>query len=232
MVGMRRRALGVLLVVSCIAAVMSVPTPGSAQELIQPGALMVAPHGCTLNFMFRGAGPEGARYIGTAGHCVDRVGQRVGMAGGEIGTVAFVINHDRDDFALIQVDEELWEHMSPEVRGIGGPAGFTTATATSAGDPVALYGHGMVLSSSEATRPRSGVLTVDDAQEWHAAMPTIFGDSGGPVLHVPTGKAMGVVSGVWISTDHTRPHTVKGTTIERALELLDEAGLAAELVTA
>lgn len=230
MVGMRSRALAVLFVVGCLAAAAPVSTPSPAQELIQPGARMVAPHGCTLNFVFRGAGPERARYIGTAGHCVDSVGQRVRMAGGDIGTVAFVINQGRDDFALVQIDEELWQHMSPEVRGIGGPTGSTTAPSTSAGDPVALYGQGMIVDSSETTRPRSGVLTVDNAQEWHAALPAIFGDSGGPVLHVPTGQALGVISGV--SGDQTRPHTVKGTTVERALELLDEVGLPAELVTA
>ena len=230
MVGMRRRVLAVLFVVSGLAAVVPASTPGSAQELIQPGAAMVAPHGCTLNFVFRGVGPEAARYIGTAGHCVDSVGQQVRMAGGDIGTVAFLINQGRDDFALIQVDPSLWPYMSPEVRGIGGPTGSTTSLSTSDGDPIALYGHGMVLGSTEATRLRSGLLTDDDFQEWHAALPAIFGDSGGPVLHVPTGAALGVISGV--SGDQTRPHTVKGTTIERALELLAEAELPVELVTA
>ena len=191
---------------------------------------MVGPHGCTLNFVFRGVGPEGVRYIGTAGHCVDAVDQRVRMAGGEIGTVAYLINEGLDDFALIRIDEEMWPRVSPEVRGVGGPTGFTTAGETTVGDQVELYGHGMVYGSTEATRSRSGVLTVDDAQEWNAALPAIFGDSGGPVLHAPSGRALGVISG--ISGWQVRPHTVRGTTVERVLELLHEFGLAVELLTA
>lgn len=213
-----------------MAGLVPAASPTSAAELIQPGGRMLRPHGCTLNFVFEGVGPQRPVYIGTAGHCVDTVGQRVTMAGGAIGTVAYRILDFPDDFALVQIDEALRDQVSPEVRGLGGPTGSTTAASTGVGDGVRLYGHGMVYGSTELTRGRQGVLTRDDSYEWHAALPAIFGDSGGPVLHAPSGQALGVISA--ISADQTRPHTVKGTTVERALELVAEAGLPVQLVTA
>jgi len=222
----RRRYLAALLLLSALVGLIPAAGPVSADEPIQPGARMLRPHGCTLNFVFQGAADR-TLYIGTAGHCTDVVGQRVSTAAGEIGTVAFRVLEGTDDFAIIEIDERLHALVSPKVRGLGGPTGSTTAAGTTAGDRVMLYGHGMVYGSFEATRARSGLLTKDDAFEWFAALPAIFGDSGGPVLHGPSGAALGVISGV--SADQTRPHTVMGTTIERALELLAEAGLPVEL---
>lgn len=187
---------------------------------------MLDPAGCTLNFVFRDASNT---YIGTAGHCVDNVGQSVATADGEIGTVAYRILRDRDDFALVRLDRKVLDRVRPDVLSFGGPTGPASSASTRPGDIVRLYGYGMVYESSEATRPRSGVLLNDDGTEWRAALPAIFGDSGGPVLHGPTGNALGVISGIVL--DPLQPHTVLGTTVERILELLDEAGRPVHLVT-
>ena len=227
---MRLRVVGTAAVV-LLALVGVVPSaPARAAELIQPGAQMLRPHGCTLNFVFEGQTLARKLYIGTAGHCVNGVGERVTMADGEIGTVAFRVLEFPDDFALIEIDGALRELVSPEVRGLGGPTGSTDAGSTEVGDEVRLYGHGLVYGLTELTRGRPGVLTHDDAATWHAALPAIFGDSGGPVLHGSTGRALGVISGV--SGDQTRPHTVNGTTVARALDLVAAAGLPVRLVTA
>jgi hypothetical protein len=201
--------------------------PARAAAFIQPGARMIAPAGCTMNFVFRDTAHT---YIGTAGHCTDTVGQSVKTPDGEIGKVAFRVLEGADDFALIRLDAGVLGRVRPDVLGFGGPTGSTSFDETRSGDLVRLFGHGMVLGGNDATRPRSGVLTSDDADEWRAVLPAIFGDSGGPVLHAPTGKALGVISGIQFI--QTQPHTVLGTTVERILEILAEAGLRVRIVTA
>src|SRR3954454_2426422 len=46
------------------------PTP--ATTVVSAGTCEVYPYGCTANFIYSGGG---GYYIGTAGHCVDKVGQ-------------------------------------------------------------------------------------------------------------------------------------------------------------
>ncbi len=48
--------------------------PLSGYVGIRPGSEMIFPYGCTMNFIF---GSPGRYSIGTAGHCVDKVGQPV-----------------------------------------------------------------------------------------------------------------------------------------------------------
>lgn len=55
-----------------VAAPLDAPLPGEVG--IRPGSWMISPYGCTMNFVFRSSGTYG---IGTAGHCVDRIGQHV-----------------------------------------------------------------------------------------------------------------------------------------------------------
>lgn len=221
-----RAALAAVLALGFL-AVPVIEAPSRAEAPIQPGARMTSPAGCTLNFVFRDASHT---YIGTAGHCVDHLGQEVRTPDGRIGLVAFHVLEDADDFALIRLDRQVLGRVRPNALGGAGPTGVASGAETAVGDVVRLYGYGMVYGSSEATRPRSGILLSDDSEQWRAALPAIFGDSGGPVLHSRSGTALGIISG--IGFDQTRPHTVLGTTVERALELVAEAGLPVKLATA
>ena len=71
---MSRRSVRSLLVVGVLAGTLVVAQRGSPLRSIQPGAPIVAGNAlCTLNWIYDGAGGP---YAGTAGHCVESVGQR------------------------------------------------------------------------------------------------------------------------------------------------------------
>ena len=218
-VGEMRRSIIPALLVACV---LAVPPAAPAAELpIQPGAQVSSSVGlCTLNFVFTDARER--MFIGTAGHCVDTVGDRVASpAAGAFGTVVYRVMEDTDDFALIRVDRAKRQFVSAEVRAFGVPTGYTRARETSTGDLLQLHGFGMLLGDISLTRTRTGILAADDRREYFAELPAIFGDSGGPVVHVATGKALGVVSGIGVTIP---PSTLLGTTVQRIMRLLDRAG--------
>jgi hypothetical protein len=116
------------------------PFPGEIG--IRPGSWMISPAGCTMNYVFLKGDSLG---IGTAGHCVDKVGDHVilltlaptgtsiptchivpcsGPVLVDIGQV--VARHDNgigDDFALVEIRPELHPWVSPTTAVIGGPCG-------------------------------------------------------------------------------------------------------------
>lgn len=66
---------------SSVAAPVQAPLPSTVG--IRPGAWMIAPAGCMMNFVFQ----KGGSYaIGTAGHCVERRGDGHGLGVGMGGT--------------------------------------------------------------------------------------------------------------------------------------------------
>lgn len=193
-----------LLSVAALALLLA-PGPGAAVEpeantFLQPGTEVETDEGgCTLNFVFR----DGANtYIGTAGHCIGRVGSRVSTPGhGEWGTA--VLDLGSPDFALLRVDPAKVGVVRAAVQHWGGPTGVAAPQETSAGDLLALYGYGVAFSLTEPTRAKQGVLLGDGPQTYTADTWAVFGDSGGPVLHKASGKALGIVSGfnLPLSTD-------------------------------
>ncbi|HEY8490609.1 MAG TPA: hypothetical protein VIO14_06420 [Dehalococcoidia bacterium] len=194
------------------------PLPGTVG--IRPGSWMVAPYGCTMNFVFQ---REGALAIGTAGHCVDEVGQDVVLltvapeGGGavlvDVGRV--ILKRDNgigDDFALVEIRPELYPWVSPTTAVVGGPCGGYEGSGP---ETVAHYGHGLGIGTGGT--PRLGVALTwrEDAYGWDGA--AIFGDSGSPV-RVTDLRAAGnlthlVVDAAWL------PSFVAGTRIGRMLEL-------------
>lgn len=110
----------------------------------------------------------------------------------------------------------------------GWTQGVTTATETTIGDRVMIHGFGIVFGETAETRRRSGALANDSFTQWRAYVPALFGDSGGRVLHAPTGKALG------LSTNLTIYPTglVDGPTIESVIADLAEAGFHVSVVTA
>lgn len=61
-----------------VPATIPLPVEPILDQGIRPGAWMAYPGWCTFNFIFRHV-PTGDYGIGTAGHCVSRVGEEVGL---------------------------------------------------------------------------------------------------------------------------------------------------------
>lgn len=112
-----------------MAAPADAPLPGEVG--IRPGSWIIAPYGCTTNFVFQSSG---ALAIGTAGHCVDAVGDHVVLLTLAPGTEnpvlvdigAVVKRHENgigDDFALVAIRPELAGWVSPTAAVVAGPCG-------------------------------------------------------------------------------------------------------------
>lgn len=207
-----------------------------ATATVRPGASLGGY--CTFNWVFTDA--AGTVYIGTAGHCTDEIGEQVALGSEDPDTNAlgFVV-YDSDvtddadplvDFTLIQVHAGRLGEVNPTMLGQAAPSGTLGPGDASAGDLVAIYGHGMVLGDNEETRPRQGVLLFADDKEYVADMPAVPGDSGAPVLHVASGKALGVISR--FNLDGLPPSTDIGPTMPFILSELEKAGYFVDVAVA
>ena len=200
--------------VAVIAAFFVTTASASAQGLIQPGAYMESGGaGCTMNFVYDGGGNT---YMGTAAHCVSKVGDDVALEDGTVfGDVAMIGNADvmEEDYAFIQVRPEFLSRVSPAVKGHPTlpRSGFTRASETSFGDQIQQSGYGVGASLTNVTREqRRSVLTYDDAEYHQILGYSIFGDSGGPYVHLRTGKAFGIVSRLCVGLCEEMGPTVEG----------------------
>lgn len=198
-----------------------------ATKPIQPGAIIYTGGAqCTQSFIYRDS--QGALYSSTAGHCVGYVGQRTAdETGQEFGTVVWQYDGTHD-FALIRIDPSRYGDVSPALRIWGGPTGYTTSDMTTIGDPVLQHGYGLIYGSNDVTRPRRSVLQWDSPTGFGVAGLALFGDSGGPALHMPSGRALGFVNSLGGPTS-----LVTGSTVEYFLVRLAEVGFDdLEIVTA
>ncbi|MDQ4007697.1 MAG: S1 family peptidase, partial [Actinomycetota bacterium] len=131
------------------------PASGLAFTGIRPGAWMVAPAGCTMNFVF---GSRRNYFIGTAGHCT-KVGQRVTLVAApgvlmNIGRTVKSVNRGiGNDFALVDVRPKMERYVNPSMAHFGGP---TRVGRVGEGDVVEHSGHGLVIGT--AGTPRAGVV--------------------------------------------------------------------------
>lgn len=205
------------------------PAAANAATKLQPGAYHETSVGaCTLNFVYDGGGKT---YLGTAAHCVKSVGQAVRDENGDVfGRVALVGNEDsaKGDYALIKVDAEDVDRVSPRVKGIpNAPTGVTRPKQTAAGDLIGLSGYGLGFGATQPTREwRSGVLGFDDADEYTLTAPLIYGDSGGPLVHLASGRALGIVSRLCLGVC-----TDEGPTVQGILSKAAARGLSLKLRT-
>ena len=194
--------------------------PGVQSPGVSAAGCIVAPYGCTANFIFTDGS---SRYVGTARHCVDNVGQEVTMQVDTttlavVGTVAKMTSGEGEpgnDWALIRIDPAVaskWG-VNPAVPVVGGPSGIYAGCGPV--EAVKYYGHGYGVAVSQG-KPEAGVATnwYDDGFGW-----TGFGapgDSGSPVL-LADGRAAGdfthliVDFGAYPGSDHA------GTRITKAL---------------
>lgn len=167
---------------------------------VEPGGGVKFPgFACTLNFLWRGS--DGARYIGTAGHCT--VGSAVGTPaldyqGHRIGALAYRLFDFRnidpalhDDFALIRIDPKV--PASGAVAVWGGPTKTYTGLSPS---PVHLRFVGRGLGAAAVAPARRAVATaVTSPFLIHFIGPANFSDSGAPVT-TADGQAVGVLTGL------------------------------------
>jgi hypothetical protein len=157
------------------------PLPGTIG--IRPGGWMIAPAGCTMNFVFENGSRLG---IGTAGHCAEpndevvlltlapgtenpvlvNIGQVLKSVDGGIG----------NDFALVEIRPELHDWVSPTAALVAGPCGQYFGSGP---ETVAHYGHGIGIGTGGT--PRAGVALKWETNEYGWVGAAIFGDSGSPV---------------------------------------------------
>jgi hypothetical protein len=156
------------------------PTP--ATSVVSAGTCEVYPAGCTANFIYS----NGSSYfVGTAGHCVDRVGQSVymqvnspgvGASIANIGTVSKFVNGGvGNDYAVIAIAPGF--AVDPKLPQ-GGPQGIYTGCGPAV---VTHYGHGYGVAVAQG-KLEGGLATnwFDDAYGWTGVGAP--GDSGSAVL--------------------------------------------------
>jgi hypothetical protein len=201
-----------------VAAPTDAPLPGEVG--IRPGSWEIDPYGCTMNFIFA---KRGAFAIGTAGHCVDQIGQHVVLLTlapsssnpvlVDIGTV--IARHENaigDDFALVSIYPSLYPWVSATIPVVAGPCG---AYYGSGPETVWHYGQGLVIGTGGT--PRAGVALTwkTDAYGWDGL--AIFGDSGSPV-RVTNLQAAGNLTHLVVDT-RWLPSFIAGTRIGKMLKI-------------
>lgn len=181
-------------------------TPSQAQTTaIQPGASIVNEGGgqCTLNWVYDGTGAHaGSVFVGTAAHCVDRVGEVITLQTGtfgtpllQIGEVAFISR--TLDYSLIRVFEQNLSLVDPAMKGHPSiPTGVSTTETANLGDLIQLSGNGVGFHATTLSQEeRVGVLHFNDGREWSALGPVTPGDSGGPAGNITdSNRALGIVT--------------------------------------
>ena len=157
--------------------------PGYQAPGISANGCIVAPYGCTANFIFTNGGDWATNpYIGTASHCADQNGETVIMQVdtttiAEVGTVYRQTAEEEpgEDFALIQIFPEVaakWG-VNPAIP-TGGPQGIYDGCGPAV---VKNYGHGYGVAVGQG-KPEAGVAPTwyDDGYGWYGY--GIMGDSG------------------------------------------------------
>ncbi len=199
--------------IAALVTFAALPATASAAVTLQPGAYHETDAGsCTLNFAYTG---NGKTYLGTAAHCVASIGQAVrDIEGTDFGKVAFIgdANTTAWDFAFIEGDPEDLGRLSPAVKGHPAfPKGSTTPLETLTGDSIQLSGYGLGYDTTPATQEqRQAVMGFDDAELYTVTGPIHWGDSGGPLMHRATGKALGIVSRLCAGACSEEGPTVQG----------------------
>jgi hypothetical protein len=201
-----------------VAAPTDAPLPGTVG--IRPGSWMIAPAGCTMNFVF---GSPGTYSIGTAGHC-GAAGEAVTLLtvapGGaspvlvEVGTIQRSVDGGvGNDFAIVSIRPELQSWVSPTVAVVAGPCGSYGGSGPEA---VFHYGHGLAVGTGGT--PRAGLALTWQANAFGWSGLAAPGDSGSAV-RVNTGmQAAGdlthlVVDANWL------PSYIAGTRMGRILQI-------------
>jgi hypothetical protein len=206
--------------VSIPLAALNPECPGVQSPGVSAGGCIVAPYGCTANFIFTDGSSQ---YVGTARHCVDSRGQEVTMQVDTttiavVGTVSHMTSGDGEpgnDWALIRIDPAVaaeWG-VNPAMPVIGGPQGIYTGCGPT---PVFHYGHGYGVAVGQG-KVEGGLATnvYDDGYGWTGAGAP--GDSGSGVLVAPGGAAIGDFTHLIVDLGAYPGSTLAGTRITKAM---------------
>src|SRR3954454_13352295 len=207
--------------VSVPLAALTTECPGVQSPGVSAGGCIVAPYGCTANFIFTDGTSQ---YVGTARHCTDRIGQEVTMQVDTstiavVGTVAKKTSGEGvpgNDWALIKIDPAVaakWG-VNPARPVIGGPQGIYTGCDPT---PASHFGHGYGVAVAQG-KVEGGLATnlYDDGYGW-----TGFGapgDSGSGVLTSPGGPAIGDFTHLIVDTGAYLGSDLAGTRITKILQ--------------
>jgi hypothetical protein len=166
-------------------------SPSPSGTVVSAGTCEVYPYGCTANFIYTNGSQD---YIGTAGHCVDKVGQDiymqvstpgVGASIADIGTVAKFVNGGvGNDYSVIAIKPGFT--VDPKLPE-GGPQGIYTGCGPT---PVLHYGHGYGVAVGQG-KLEGGLATnwYDDGYGWTGVGAP--GDSGSAVVTASGFQAAG-----------------------------------------
>ena len=168
--------------------------PGYQQPGVSAAGCIVDPAGCTANFIFTDGS---SKYVGTARHCVDKVGDRVIMQVdtttlADVGAVVKITSGEAvpgRDFALIRIDPDVaakWG-VNPAIPVVGGPQGIYDGCAQ---QPVENYGHGYAATVAQG-KPQGGLAYVFYSDGYGWAGNGLPGDSGSPVVLAADNRAAG-----------------------------------------
>jgi hypothetical protein len=209
-------------------------TSGVSVAAVSAGGCMLAPHGCTMNFVFTDGT---SRYIGTAGHCVAggrnvvmQVATRVSpveetsilVTFAKIGTVAKSWNAGIGrDFALVKIDPG-WNVVS----GVGGALGPTgTFCGDPLGQPVMHYGHGYIFFVEQGNAkfgeviPDVSLIFKPSAEGFNWVGYGLPGDSGSGVMNA-AGLAVGDLTHGLAVAGIPVPGLSFGTTMQAIFNLI------------
>lgn len=157
-----------------------------------------------------------------------------------LGRVAYARQSAADgaignDFGLVEVPAAALAFLRPAEPVWGGP---TSTAAPKAGDVACHYGNGVYFGETLATKARVGELATYGAKSWQANVAINGGDSGSAMLTcVADASGLHGVKAVGIVT-HGQvigglPDGVGyGTTLPRAVQMAQEAGLHVQVVLA
>lgn len=247
-----RQATIVRLVVLALSVVfVALPGPASALTPIQPGSRMSivdldgerrAIGSCSLGYVFDGRGDlAGKVYISTAAHCATDVGDDVMLletgevfgdyaAIGDLRTSPCLDDASLacpDDWALIEVRPEYRDRVSAAFKGYPQyPTGYTNPGQTKEDDPIRQtdWPYGGV--------PRQATMVNDTDAAYVISGPVIPFDSGGPLAHIDSGEALGLVSrGHNCQLPSLSCQTYSGPTVQGILARAADAGFAVKLRT-
>ncbi|MFN2525634.1 MAG: hypothetical protein ABR505_05140 [Actinomycetota bacterium] len=238
---MRLRAPLTLMIAAFLLVMQNFVSAGPAVVRIQPGSRITvvdlagpnqAIGSCSVGYVFDGKRKvKGKVFIATAAHCMTDPGDDVMLleTGEAFGEYAVLGSSDSaaTDWALIEVFPEYQERVSPAFKGYPQyPVGYTTPDDAAAGDAIRQtdWPYGGL--------PREAILTEMDEQVYVLEGPVIPFDSGGPLAHMDSGFALGLVSqgqDCPLPSLHCASYT--GPTIQTVLKQATAAGFPITLRT-
>ena len=103
---------------------LNIECPGVQGAGVSAAGCIVAPAGCTANFIFASGGTQ---YVGTARHCVNSIGEEVAMQVDTttiavVGTVSHMTSGEGvpgNDWALVRIDPAVAAEVGRHPRGPG-----------------------------------------------------------------------------------------------------------------